>query len=114
MRGLPLSHRLVPYGDKSGRAREQLREQAHALTTRFHRAIGGVVFGGALLPAPILSGQWFAVLSAFVAINTVAYVVLAIAKMCRPRVDVSDLWHRRERRRTHRSIHPTPEERATA
>lgn len=68
---------------------------------------------GILFPSSILSSQWFAVLSAFVAINTVMYVALAIAKTL-PRVHVSDLWHRRERRRTNRSIHPTPEERAAA
>jgi hypothetical protein len=68
---------------------------------------------GILFPASILSTEWFAVLSAFVAINTVMYVALAVAKML-PRVHPSDLWHRRERRRTNRSIHPTPEERAAA
>ncbi len=68
---------------------------------------------GIFLPASILASQWFAVLSAFVAINTVMYVALAIAKML-PRVHVSDVWHRRERRRTNRSIHPTPEEGAPA
>ncbi|MFZ2012381.1 MAG: hypothetical protein WAV00_00990 [Nocardioides sp.] len=72
-----------------------------------------VTMWGILLPASILSSQWFAVLSAFVAINTVMYVALAIAKML-PRVHVGDVWHRRERRRTNRSIHPTPEECATA
>ncbi len=64
---------------------------------------------GILFPASILNSEWFAVLSAFVAINTIMYTVLAIAKML-PKVYVSDLWHRRDRRMTNRSIHPTPEE----
>ncbi len=65
---------------------------------------------GVLLPASVLDSGWFAVLSAFVAINTIMYTALAVAKML-PKVYVSDLWHRRDRRRANRSIHPTPAER---
>jgi hypothetical protein len=49
------------------------------------------------------------VLSAFVAINTIMYTALAIAKIA-PKIYVSDLVHGRDRRVTNRSIHPTPEE----
>jgi hypothetical protein len=65
---------------------------------------------GILFPASILSTEWFAVLSAFVAINTVRYVALAVAKVL-ARGHPSELWHRRDRRRTNRSIHPTPGDR---
>jgi len=68
---------------------------------------------GILLPPSTLSSPWFAVLSAFVAINTVLYTALAIAKIM-PKIYVSDLWHRRERRQVNRSIHPAPEEPASA
>jgi hypothetical protein len=63
------------------------------------------VIGGILLPAEILQSEFFAVLSAFVAINTIMYVTLAIAKML-PRVYVSDLLPRRDRRRQPRGIDP--------
>ncbi len=64
---------------------------------------------GALLPASTLDHTWFAVLSAFVAINTIMYTALAIAKIA-PKIYVSDLIHRRDRRVTNRSIHPGPED----
>jgi hypothetical protein len=66
-----------------------------------------VVIGGILLPAEILQSEFFAVLAAFVAINTIMYVTLAIAKML-PRVYVSDLRPRRNRRRQSRGIAPGP------
>jgi hypothetical protein len=68
---------------------------------------------GILLPASVLGSEWFAVLSAFVAINTVLYTALAIAKIL-PKIYVSDLWERRDRRVTNRGIHPTPEESGSA
>ncbi len=68
---------------------------------------------GILFPASLLSSPWFAVLSAFVAINTVLYTALAIAKIL-PKIYIGDLWHRRERRQVNRSIHPTPEESGAA
>ena len=67
---------------------------------------------GILLPDSTLDHTWFAVLSAFVAINTIMYTALALAKIA-PKIYVSDLVHRRDRRATNRSIHPTPEEQAS-
>ena len=60
---------------------------------------------GILLPDGILRSDDFAILAAFVAINTVMYVVLAAAKML-PKVYFSDLVSRRNRRIETRSIHP--------
>jgi hypothetical protein len=68
---------------------------------------------GILFPASILDTEWFAVLAAFVAINTVMYTALAIAKML-PKVYLSDLWHHRDRRRTNRSIRPSPDDLSAA
>ena len=62
-----------------------------------------------LLPESVLHSGWFAVLAAFVAINTVMYVVLATATML-PKVHVSDWFTSRDRRTQNRSIHPEPEE----
>lgn len=64
---------------------------------------------GILLPDSALDHTWFAVLAAFVAINTVMYTALALAKIA-PKIYLSDLVHRRDRRTTNRSIHPTPDE----
>jgi hypothetical protein len=61
-----------------------------------------------LLPESVLHSGWFAVLAAFVAINTVMYVVLATAAML-PKVHVSDWFTSRDRRTLNRSIHPDPE-----
>lgn len=60
---------------------------------------------GIVLPAAVLGAPWFAVLAAFVAINTLIYVVLAAAKAL-PKVYVRDWLPRRYRRRETRSIHP--------
>jgi hypothetical protein len=60
---------------------------------------------GILLPESFLRSEVFAVLAAFVAINTVMYVVLAIAKML-PKAYVSDWFSGRNRRGETRSIHP--------
>lgn len=60
---------------------------------------------GLLLPESTLQTDVFAVLAAFVAINTVMYVALSVAKML-PKIYVSD-WIRRSNRRSQtRSIHP--------
>lgn len=64
-----------------------------------------IVIGGILLPEEVLQSEFFAVLAAFVAINTIMYVTLAIAKML-PRVYVSDLLRGRNRRRQPRGIAP--------
>ena len=61
-----------------------------------------------LLPESVLHTGWFAVLAAFVAINTVMYVVLATATML-PKVHVSDWFTSRDRRTLNRTIHPDPE-----
>jgi hypothetical protein len=61
-----------------------------------------------ILPESVLHSGWFAVLAAFVAINTVMYVVLATATML-PKVHVSDWFTSRDRRIQNRSIHPDAE-----
>jgi hypothetical protein len=60
---------------------------------------------GVLLPQSFLSSPLFAVLATFVAINTVMYVSLAVAKIL-PKVYLSDLVTGRDRRTANRSIHP--------
>ena len=66
---------------------------------------------GILLPVSTLNHTCFAVLSAFVAINTIVYTALAVAKIA-PKIYLNDLVDRRDRRTANRSIHPTPDERA--
>jgi hypothetical protein len=61
-----------------------------------------------VLPESVLHSGWFAVLAAFVAINTVMYVVLAAATML-PKVHVADWFTSRDRRVQNRSIYPDPE-----
>jgi hypothetical protein len=60
---------------------------------------------GLLLPESFLRSPFFAVLAAFVAINTVMYLSLAIAKTL-PKIYLSDHLTSRNRRRESRSIHP--------
>lgn len=60
---------------------------------------------GILLPESTLREEAFAVLAAFVAINTVVYVTLAVAKML-PKLYLSDWVHGRNRRSETRSIRP--------
>ena len=60
---------------------------------------------GVLLPDSILRHEAIAVLAAFVAINTIVYVTLSVAKML-PKVYVSDWLTARNRRAETRSIHP--------
>ena len=64
-----------------------------------------ILIGGILLPESFLETEFFQVLATFVAINTLMYVTLAIAKML-PRVYPGDLLHRRNRRREPRGINP--------
>ena len=60
---------------------------------------------GIMLTESTLHSSLFAVLAAFVAINTVMYAALAIAKML-PKIYPSD-WSRRQYSRSQsRSIHP--------
>ena len=60
---------------------------------------------GILLPESVLGSTWFAVLSAFVAINTVMFVALAIAKIL-PKLYPRDWLPRTYTRAETRSIHP--------
>ncbi len=60
---------------------------------------------GVLLPDDLLRHEAFAVLAAFVAINTVGYVTLAVAKML-PKVYFRDWFGTRNRRQETRSIDP--------
>lgn len=69
----------------------------------------GRVPAGILLPETFLQSEFFQVLATFVAINTLMYVTLAIAKML-PRVHPGDWLHRRNRRREPRGIVPPPRE----
>lgn len=54
------------------------------------------VDAGILLPASVLASEWFSVLAAFVAVNTLIYVTLAIGKML-PRLHPGDLLRRQQR-----------------
>jgi hypothetical protein len=60
---------------------------------------------GILLPESFLHSEFFLVLATFVAINTIAYVVLSIVKIL-PRVHVSDWFTGANRRSESRSIYP--------
>jgi hypothetical protein len=60
---------------------------------------------GILLPESTLREEFVAVLAAFVAINTILYVTLSVAKIL-PKVYVQDWINRRNRRSETRSIHP--------
>ena len=60
---------------------------------------------GILLPESFLQSRVIGVLAAFVAINTVMYVALTVAKML-PKIYLYDLIVPRNRRRETRSIHP--------
>ena len=63
---------------------------------------------GILLPETFLQTEFFQVLATFVAINTLLYVTLAIAKML-PRVHPTDWFRGRNRRRESRAIIPPPD-----
>jgi hypothetical protein len=66
---------------------------------------GGSVLGGLVIPESIMHTQWYAVLSVFVAVNTVLYLTLAIIKIL-PKAYLSDWVNRRNRRAETRSIYP--------
>ena len=68
-------------------------------------AVPAVVPMGVLLPDSILRNEVIAVLAAFVAINTIVYVTLAVAKML-PKLYLRDWLSGRNRRSETRSIHP--------
>jgi hypothetical protein len=60
---------------------------------------------GIVLPAEFLSSPYFQFLAAFVAINTIMYVALAVASML-PKVHRGVRVSRRGRGGENRSIHP--------
>ena len=60
---------------------------------------------GLLFPASFLQSDFFVILSAFVAINTLVYVALAVAKIL-PKVYLSDWIRGANRRSETRSIYP--------
>ncbi|MEY8578822.1 hypothetical protein AALI21_11030 [Corynebacteriaceae bacterium 6-324] len=62
-----------------------------------------------ILSEAILSTDWFAALSAFVAINTAIYVTLAVAKTM-PRIYFGDYLPRHYERSETRSIYPEADE----
>jgi hypothetical protein len=64
--------------------------------------------GGILFPSEWLHSEWFGVWASFVALNTLLYVALAVAKML-PKAHLGDVWYRvrgRNRRVGTRSIYP--------
>lgn len=61
------------------------------------------VIAGILLPESFLTTEFFQVLATFVAINTLLYLALAVAKML-PRLHPTDWFSRRNRRREPRGI----------
>ncbi|MCY4728868.1 hypothetical protein NYO98_21505 [Nocardioides sp. STR2] len=67
-----------------------------------------VVPMGVLLPDSILRNDFIAVLAAFVAINTIVYVTLAVAKIL-PKFYLRDWLAASNRRAETRSIHPDAE-----
>jgi hypothetical protein len=66
---------------------------------------GILTLGGILLPETLLHSHWFAVLTVFVAINTVLYLTLAIIKLL-PKAYLSYWIDLRNRRAETRSIYP--------
>lgn len=67
---------------------------------------------GMVFPEAVVHSAPFSVLAAFVAINTVMYGALALAKML-PKVYPSSLVRGRNRRAQNRSIHPEPPARSS-
>lgn len=60
---------------------------------------------GLLFPESLLHTDWFAVLATFVAINTVMYAALALAKVL-PKVHPTEWIRTRNERAESRSIYP--------
>ncbi|WP_235563886.1 hypothetical protein [Arthrobacter sp. Soil763] len=60
---------------------------------------------GLLFPESLLHSQWFAILATFVAINTVMYAALALAKIL-PKLHPTEWIRTRNERSETRSIHP--------
>jgi len=70
--------------------------------------VTGVGLLASVLPRTSCTRKWFAVLSMFVAINTVLYLTLAIIKLL-PKAYLSDWVDQRNRRAESRSIYPDDE-----
>ena len=68
-------------------------------------AAGLLVAPTAVLHESVVQSGPFQVLAAFVALNTIMYSALAVAKML-PKIYPGDWLDRRNRRRHNRSIHP--------
>lgn len=68
-------------------------------------AMHAILPHGIVLPDSVLHSNWFAILAAFVALNTVMYAVLAVARTL-PKVYRSDWFSRPNQRTKTRSIHP--------
>ncbi len=64
-----------------------------------------MIIWGILLPESTLREEFIAVLAAFVAINTILYVTLAVSKML-PKLYINDWIASRNRRSETRSIDP--------
>lgn len=71
----------------------------------FSTSAGPIVPTGILLPESVLHTDLFAVLAAFVAINTVIYASLALSNVL-PKIYPSDWVTDRNRRTETRSIYP--------
>lgn len=71
----------------------------------FSTSVGPIIPTGILLPESVLHTSLFAVLAAFVAINTVLYASLAVANIL-PKIYLSDWLTDRNRRTESRSIYP--------
>lgn len=64
-----------------------------------------LINAGIMLPASFLQSNFFQILAAFVAINTVMYLALAIAKIL-PKLYLTDVIRRINSRAETRSIYP--------
>jgi uncharacterized phage infection (PIP) family protein YhgE len=67
-----------------------------------------LVFGFSPIPERVMHSDAFMVLMTFVAINTVAYAALSVAKLL-PAVHPGQWFTSRNRRRANRSIYPDDE-----
>ena len=63
------------------------------------------VFGGLFFPDSLTRSEFFGVLTAFVAINTIIYASLAVANIL-PKIYPADWIHKLNRRSETRGIHP--------
>ncbi|WP_241977216.1 hypothetical protein [Cryobacterium sp. Sr8] len=70
-----------------------------------HSALHQLIPAGILLPESLRHTDFYAILASFVAINTVMFAALAIAKIL-PKVYLTDVLPGRHRRSETRSIYP--------